>query len=59
MAPGDSATVEIWWLNAGVTWPVDVYFVVDDDGLGGQMYNECDEKNNLLARPGTWCKKEG
>ncbi|MBI5529366.1 MAG: VCBS repeat-containing protein [Deltaproteobacteria bacterium] len=59
MAPGGYATVEIWWLNTGVTWPVDIYVVVDDDGRGGQSYNECDEENNVFPKPNTWCKKEG
>jgi hypothetical protein len=61
MAPhGGEAKAEVWWYNAGVTWPIDdLFIVVNDDGMGGRAYNECDYTNNMKALGLTDCIPEG
>lgn len=59
LKPGEYTDVDIKWYQVDVSYPVNLEFVVDDDGEGNEQYNECREDNNNYIIFEVYCEKEG
>ena len=58
--PGAAETVVLSFAPPGpITGPYTIYVVVDDDGKGQGVVNECDENNNASAPLAVGCPRIG